>query len=207
MDLKYSCLWLAVLLALPLTAQNYGKNELAFSLGVSAIPQRSTASGAPINFGESIVYGVNFAHRFKDGDTQVFLELPFVAEPSNGVSSTDTSTIISLASIFITPSARVKFASKKVLSPWLSGGIGYGLREGSELYRNGIKNTSRYDSTGALQFGAGADVRILIKIWFPITLRGEVRDFYSFTSPNFGTPVNGGGQNNIVASGAFVLHF
>jgi len=198
---------LVLLLGLPLAAQNYGKNELAFSLGVSAIPQRSTAGGVPISFGESIGYGVNFAHRFKGGDTQVFVELPFVAEPSNGVSSTDTSTIISLASIFITPSARVKFASKKVLSPWLSLGIGYGIREGSEFFRNSIKNLSRYDSTGALQFGGGADVRIPLKIWFPITLRGEVRDFYSFSNPNFGTAVDGGGQNNIVASGAFVIHF
>ena len=204
--MKHSCLLTALLLALPLLAQN-GKNELAFSLGVSAIPQRSTASGAAINFGESIAYGVNFAHQFNEGNTQVFLEFPFVAEPSNGVSSSDTSTIISLASIFITPSVRVKFAAKKVISPWLSAGIGYGIREGSEFYRDEVKNTARYDSTGALQFGAGADFHIPLKIWFPITLRGEVRDFYSFTNPNFGTPVSGSGQNNIVASGAFVVHF
>jgi hypothetical protein len=192
---------------LSLAAEEFGNNELAFSLGVSAIPQRSTAAGLPVRFGESIAYEANFAHRFYGDSTQLFLEVPFVAEPSNGIRSSDSNTVISLASIFIVPSARVKFASKRVLSPWLSAGIGYGLREGSEFYRNGTQNASQYDSTGVLQFGGGADVGIPLKIWLPITLRGEVRDFYSFSNPNFGTPVNGSGQHNIVASGGFVLHF
>jgi hypothetical protein len=188
-------------------AAESGNNELGFSLGVSAIPQRATTGGVPINFSKSIVYGANYAHRLTGGDTQLYVEVPFVAEPSNGVSSTDTGSIISLATVFITPSARVKFASHAPVSPWLSGGIGYGIRQGSEFFRNQAKNLTRYDNTGALQFGAGVDVRTPLKIYFPISFRGEVRDFYSFSNPNFGTPVRGGGQNNIVASGAFVIHF
>ena len=56
-------------------------------------------------------------------------------------------------------------------------------------------------------FGAGVDVRTPIRVLFPISLRGEVRDYYSVSNPRFGTAVQGGGQHNVVASGGFVLSF
>jgi hypothetical protein len=112
-----------------------------------------------------------------------------------------------LAAFSLIPSLRVKFASVGVVSPWLSGSFGYGPTEGSEFFGNGVRNPSRYHSTGAAQFGAGVDVRMPIKVWFPISLRGEVRDYYAVNSPGFGTSVQGGGQNNVVVSGGMVPHF
>ena len=121
--------------------------------------------------------------------------------------SANLQSIVSLATIFVAPSARVKFASGGGISPWLSGGFGYGIREGSEFFGNSQRNGSRYQSTGAVQFGAGVDVRTPFKVLFPISLRGEVRDYYSVSNPTFGTRVQGGGQHNVVASGGFVLSF
>ena len=105
------------------------------------------------------------------------------------------------------PSLRVKFWSNHTLSPWLSGGVGYGIWEGSEFFGTGSKNPTRYQSTAALQFGVGVDIRTPIKVLFPISLRGEVRDFYSLSNPSFGTSLQGGGQHNVVVSGGMVLHF
>jgi len=90
--------------------------------------------------------------------------------------------IVSLATIFVVPSLRVEFAPNAVISPWVSGGFGYGISEGSEFFGNEVRNSSRYQSTGAAQFGAGVDVRTPIRVWFPISLRGEVRDYCAATN-------------------------
>jgi hypothetical protein len=177
------------------------------SLGVGLIPQRSTSAGQSVNFGASIAFSAAYARLIRNGKTSLSVEFPFVAEPANSVQSTNLQSIVSLATIFVVPSVRVKFASGAGISPWLSGGFGYGIREGSEFFGNGQRNGSRYQSTGAVQFGAGVDVRTPIKILFPISLRGEVRDYYSVSNPTFGTAVQGGGQHNVVASGGMVLSF
>ena len=194
-------------LCLSAAAQTETKNELGLSLGAGLIPQRSTSAGQSLNFGASIAFSAAYARLIRNGNTSLSIEFPFVAEPANSVQSTNLQSIVSLATIFVVPSVRVKFASGAGISPWLSGGFGYGIRESSEFFDNGQRNGSRYQSTGAVQVGAGVDVRTPIRILFPISLRGEVRDYYSVSNPTFGTRVQGGGQHNVVASGGFVLSF
>ena len=196
-----------MVLCLSAAAQTETKNELGLSLGAGLIPQRSTSAGQSVNFGASIAFSADYARLIKDGKTSLSIEFPFVAEPANSVQSANLQSIVSLATIFVVPSVRVKFASGGGISPWLSGGFGYGIREGSEFFGNSQSNGSRYQSTGAVQFGAGVDVRTPFKVLFPISLRGEVRDYYSVSNPTFGTRVQGGGQHNVVASGGFVLSF
>ena len=195
------------LLSLPVWSQSETKNDLGLLLGGGLVPQRSTVTGEPINFGASVAFSADYARRIKSGNTALAIEFPFVAEPSNSVRSRDQQSIVSLATIFVVPSLRVKFASNAGISPWFSGGFGYGISEGSQFFANGQRNTSRYHSTGAAQFGAGVDVRTPIKLLFPISLRGEVRDYYAVTNPNFGASVQGAGQHNIVVSGGMVLSF
>ena len=194
-------------LCLSAAAQTETKNELGLSLGAGLIPQRSTSAGQSLNFGASIAFSAAYARLIRNGNTSLSIEFPFVAEPANSVQSANLQSIVSLATIFVVPSVRVKFASGGGISPWLSGGFGYGIREGSEFFGNSQRNGSRYQSTGAVQVGAGVDVRTPIRILFPISLRGEVRDYYSVSNPTFGTAVQGGGQHNVVASGGMVLSF
>ena len=196
-----------LVLCISAAAQTETKNELGLSLGAGLVPQRTTAAGQAINFGASIAFSADYARLIKDGKTSLSIEFPFVAEPANSVQSANLQSIVSLATIFVVPSLRVKFASGEGISPWLSGGFGYGIREGSEFFGNGQRNASRYQSTGAAQFGAGGDVRTPIKILFPISLSGEVRDYYSVSNPTFSTAVQGGGQHNVVVSGGMVLSF
>src|SRR3974390_3612444 len=197
----------SLVLCLSAAAQTETKNELGLSLGAGLVPQRTTAAGQPVNFGASIAFSADYARLIKNGKTSFSLEFPFVAEPANSVQSADLQSIVSLATIFVVPSLRVKFPCGAGISPWLSGGFGYGIREGSEFFGNRQRNPSRYQSTGAAQFGAGVDVRTPIKVLFPISLRGEVRDYYSVSNPTFGTPVQGSGQHNVVVSGGMVLSF
>jgi hypothetical protein len=194
-------------LSLSAWPQTETKNDIGLLLGGGFIPQRTTVGGAPVNFGASVAFSANYARHIKGGNTSLWVEFPFVAEPSNSVQSSDLNSIVSLATIFVVPSVRVEFASNAVITPWVSGGFGYGIREGSEFFGNGTRNTSRYQSTGAAQFGAGVDVRTPVKVLFPISLRGEFRDYYAVSDPNFGTSLQGGGQHNVVVSGGIVLHF
>ena len=101
----------------------------------------------------------------------------------------------------------MNFAHNSRFSPWVSGGFGYGLYEGSAKFKSGATNSNRYTNAGTAQFGGGVDLRTGLKVLFPITLRGEVRDYYTVTSPRFGISVQSSGQHNIVAAGGIVLHF
>jgi hypothetical protein len=183
------------------------RTTLGLLLGGGFVPQRTTAGSATINFGASIAFSANYARQLERGNTSLFVEFPFVAEPSNSVQSSDGQSIVSLATTFVVPSLRVEFAPNAVIPPWVSGGFGYGISEGSEFFGNEVRNSSRYQSTGAAQFGAGVDVRTPIRVWFPISLRGEVRDYCAATNPGFGTAVRGSGQNHVVMSSVMVLHF
>jgi hypothetical protein len=50
-------------------------------------------------------------------------------------------------------------------------------------------------------------VRTGIKVWKPIGLRVEVRDFYSFDTLDFTTPIRENRQNNVIVSGGFIVRF
>jgi hypothetical protein len=81
------------------------------------------------------------------------------------------------------------------------------LFEGSEKLQNGLDNPDRFTNTGALQLGGGVDIRTPIKVFRLIGLRGEVRDFYSFDTLDFATPIRGAHQHNVIVSGGFIVKF
>jgi hypothetical protein len=123
------------------------------------------------------------------------------------VDSAQRNVITSLATLFVTPSLRARFLNHAPASPWLSGGFGYGLYEGSSALQNGVANTQIHQSVATVQFGGGIDVRTRLKLLFPIGLRGEVRDFYTSGNPGFGVPVQRSEQHNVVVLGGLVAHF
>ncbi len=159
------------------------KNELGLLLGAEVIPQATTSSNQKLSFGRSIAYSVDYARRLSRGNTALLLEFPFAAAPSHKVESAQINAITSLATLFVTPSLRVRFASHAPASPWLSGGFGYGLYEGSSVLQNGGTNTEIHRNVGTAQVGGGIDVRTRLKLLFPIGLRGEVRDYYTLKTP------------------------
>jgi hypothetical protein len=51
------------------------------------------------------------------------------------------------------------------------------------------------------------DIRTPIKVFWPIGLRGEVRDFYTFDTLDFTAPIRNNRQHNVIVSGGFILKF
>ena len=121
--------------------------------------------------------------------------------------SAQLNAIVTLASLFVTPSLRARFLNHAPASPWLSGGFGYGLYEGSSVLQNGVANAEIHRSVATAQFGGGSDVRTRLKLLFPIGLRGEVRDYYTLKTPRFGVPIQRREQRNVVVSAGLVVHF
>ncbi len=182
-------------------------NQLGLMLGAELIPAHSTTGSVPIRFSENVVYQLNFAHRMKGGKVQLWLEFPSAAAPSHSVASVDWATPVSLATFYTTPSLRVNMRGEGGVSPWILFGGGYALYEGSEELRSRRPNLSRYVNTGALQFGAGVDLRTRLRLLRPIGLRGEVRDFFSLDAPDFTTSVRESHQHNVIVSGGFIVRF
>ncbi len=198
---------IAVALAPSLAFAQYGRNELGLLLGSEVVPRRTTTAGIPIHFRNSIAYSANYARQWAGYDTTLFLEFPLAAAPNHRIRSDDPNLITDVATLFFTPSLRVKFFSGSMISPWLSGGVGMGWYESSALFGNGSENTRRNLYSGAAQAGLGIDLRTGVKVPFALCLRGELRDYYTVTNPRFGVPVAGSGQHNIVAAAGIVLQF
>jgi hypothetical protein len=202
--------WLALVLLVfggLAVGQEPRKNELGFVLGAEIIPDATASSGFPIQFGKSISYTLTYARRLAGYNTALFLEFPVSAAPSHSIQTAPPGVITDVATLFITPSLRVRFADRSAFSPWISGGFGYGLYEGSDAFNNTAGNPSVFRHTAAAQFGGGIDIRTPIHILFPIGLRAEVRDYYTIDTPNFGSSVTRGGQHNVVAAGGFTVRF
>jgi hypothetical protein len=189
--------------------QDDDRNELGLTIGGEFVPDIE-ANATRLSFSNSVVFALNYARRLKATEnTALFLEFPAFAAPSHSVtnaSGATRATPVSLATFYVTPALRVNFKRQSAISPWLSFGGGYGLYEGSELLSDGATNPDRFNSVGTLQWGGGVDIKTPMKIIFPINLRVEVRDFYTFDSLNFNTG-RGTNQHNINVAGGLLLRW
>ena len=117
------------------------KNELAFGLG--GIPAVSRGNGLSVEAGPSVVFQVNYGHRFFGGQkAAVYGEVNFVASPLREISTSVTSATHDFASLYITPGIRVKFLPGSRLSPYLALGGGYADYEQSTRRLDGAPNTA-----------------------------------------------------------------
>jgi hypothetical protein len=180
-----------------------GQQEIGLTLGAISTPDR-TITGGKIRLSAGTALQANYARRFlRLPFADLLGEVHFLASPQQQVSSAVTAVTRDIAVLYVTPGIRVKLLPEKKFSPWVAGGGGYALYEQSTSTIAGAVNSApRHVSGGALQFGVGADYKILPHI----SLRGELRDFYT-VSPKFNIPVSGSGQFNLVAGGGIVLRF
>ncbi len=205
---------LGVFLALAISLSPAQKNELGLSLGallpsspgaVATITPQSTTS---VNFGAGMLLEANYARTLS---THPFfalqVEVPLLAVPSESVSSKPASEVPrNFASLFITPSLRVRLFPSGKLSPWGSIGGGYANYAESTTLQNGAANRFAHGmSTGALQYGVGADYKLGV-LFLPLSLRGEVRNVYA-GYPSLNLRRDGSGQNTPAVTGGFVIHF
>jgi hypothetical protein len=206
-------LWVAVLFVVitmgaSAVAQDE-KNELGGILGRTfisdqAINVASAFSPAVIRTGNGLSFEVEYARRFLV--TPIFslsgeavLMYNHDEDVNNGTSS------LSLvppqySELFVTPAARVNLFPASAVSPWISLGAGFGhIGQGSSLIFGGA-NPGKSTTSGVVEGGLGLDV----KVWRKLSIRAEVRDFWS-GEPDFPLAPTGKSRqhNYFVGGGAF----
>jgi opacity protein-like surface antigen len=105
-----------------------------------------------------------------------------------------------LKELFVTPAVRANLFPTTAVSPWVSLGAGIGhISQSSGLVYGGV-NPGKSTTSFALEGGLGLDV----KVWKSLSIRGEVRDFWS-GSPDFPLANTGKSRqhNFFVGGGAF----
>jgi hypothetical protein len=206
-------LWVAVLFAVitmgaAAVAQDE-KNELGGILGRTFISDQginvaSAFSPAVIRTGNGLSFEVEYARRFLV--TPIFslsgeavLMYNHDEDVNNGTFS------LSLvppqySELFVTPAARVNLFPASAVSPWISLGAGFGhIGQGSSLIFGGA-NPGKSTTSGVVEGGLGLDV----KVWRKLSIRAEVRDFWS-GEPDFPLALTGKSRqhNYFVGGGAF----
>lgn len=133
-----------------------------------------TSSAGALTFHVGPNYEVTFARRLWRGDAaSVAVEIPFFAQ--NSISTKTPGALLprEYASFFLTPGVRIHAHPDRAVSVFGTVGGGYARYSESKLREDGGPNPQQRDTnSGAVQFGAGIDVRG--GSW--LALRGEVRD-------------------------------
>lgn len=177
-------------------------NELAFGLG--GIPSITRGGSPTLQLGAGPALEVNYGRRlFSLPAVAIYGEINFVANPLRDISTSISSATKNVASLYVTPGVRAKLFPGSRISPYVAIGGGYADFEQSTTEINGSPNPApRQLGRAAFDIGGGVDVRI----WRWVALRGDFRDFYS-GSPAFNVATIRGGQNDVIATGAFVLRW
>ena len=185
---------------------NAQKHEASFLFGGISTGDKDFNLPSPGQFriGTGLTYQANYAHRLVDAKiAALYLEVPLSATPSTDINSSNVFAPRNYASLFITPGVKLKLLPGAGFSPYGFIGAGYARFSESSTLINGQPNTgSRGTNRGALDFGGGVDVKVLPYM----SLRGEVRDFYSGT-PQLNVNLLDDKQHNVVVSGGVVLRF
>lgn len=134
----------------------------------------------------------------------LYFEVPIAGIPSQKLtlSSTPSTVIDHISTVFVTPSLRLKLLPIAPISPWASFGGGWA--------RYGLDSAGTRTNKGAVQYGGGLD----FKTGFPVLgFRAEVRDFVT-GDPNFGlgsvlagNTKGGLHHHNVLLGGGLVLRF
>jgi hypothetical protein len=178
------------------------RHEIGLTLGGLLSQHRGLGTNS-FELSAGTALQANYGYRLIGGRrAALYGEVHLLANPQREVSSMNTGLTRDVASLFVTPGIRVKFAPDRAVAPYFAVGGGWSLFEHSTTSLAGQPNpAARTNSHGVFDYGGGVD----IKFWRFVGLRGEVRDFYS-GNPAYNVPLSGG-QHNVVIGGGIVLKF
>jgi opacity protein-like surface antigen len=203
--MKSTVVAIGLLAALLLTADSARaqKAELGLSIGALKSGALNTSLGS-IKTGTSFAYEVNLAVRLYNAHlVALYVEVPFAGTPKTNLTSSNPFSPSDYSSFFITPGLKLKVLPGAPVSPYAFVGAGYArFHEGSTLANGSPNPVASGTGRGAFDFGGGVDWKV-----FPfISLRGEVRDFYS-GAPKFNINLLNDKQQNVLVSAGVVLRF
>ncbi len=153
-------------------------NELSVTVGRTFVSTQTVPStGLPVHFGNPASFAFNYGRRLKThGIFGLYAELPVAIYPRMDLNYNLDKIPKDIGALFVTPSVRLNVFSSESVTPWISGGGGYGrFREAPVLNFYGPNPGPGGTNTGVVQFGAGLDVWY----WHRWGARFEARDFYS----------------------------
>jgi len=205
-------LWIAFLavatvLAASVAAQDE-KNELGGIVGRTFISDQgiknATYFDPIIHFGKGLTFEGIYARRFYVTPIYaISAELPFVYNHDIDLNAGEYGHSVvpqDLKAFFITPAARVNLFPTTAVSPWVSlgGGVGHFSQSKNLIY--GGDNTGKSTTNFTLEAGFGLDV----KVWRKLSIRMDVRDFWS-GEPDFPLAPTGKSRmhNFFVGGGGF----
>jgi len=184
------------------------KNELTGMIGRIFISDQGIHGATYFNpfvrSGNGLTFEVNYARRlFMTPIFGVSGEVPAAFNLKEKLNSGADVVPKDYRQIFVTPAVRVNLFPYTAVSPWVSFGGGFAhFSENKDLLYYGT-NPGGSTTSGAIQGGAGLDVRL----WHRFSLRGELRDFWS-GSPNLPLADTGKTrQHNYFVGGGLVWHF
>jgi len=182
------------------------KQELAGTIGALKPSDKTFDLPTPgtLQFDAGFTYQINYARRFFNARlAALYVEFPFVGTPTTNINSANALSPRSYSTIFFAPGVRLKIAPGFKYSPYAVVGGGLGRFSESNNTNNGLPNpNSGSHVEGVFDFGGGLDVRLIPLV----SLRGEIRDFYSGVPP---LNVSGlkGREHNALFSAGVVLRF
>jgi len=207
--------WIAVLFFVNLliisAAAQDEKNEIGGIIGRTFVSdqgiQNATYFDPIIHFGDGLSFEGEYARRF--------IVMPVYSLSGEIVAMDDPQTKLnagtygfavvptSIKSFFVTPAARVNLFPTTAVSPWVSVGVGFGhFSQSSTLDYSGT-NPGKSTTGATIEGGLGLDV----KVWSRLSIRGEVRDFWS-GEPDFPlAPTGHSRQHNYFVGGGVFWRF
>ncbi len=158
--------------------------------------------GAVLQFNVGTAYEASYATRVVASDRiDVAVEIPFLAANSLSVKTPGAALPREYAALFLTPGVRLMVAPRRRISVFGAVGGGFASYEESARRADGGPNPARQtNSTGALSFGGGVDVRS--GSW--LGLRGEVRDVVT-GARRFSIATPGGRVQHVVTTLGLVI--
>jgi len=160
------------------------KNELTGMLGRIFISDQGIhGPDAPawnpyVRSGKGLTFEINYARILKANPIfSVAGEIPAAFNLDEDLGSGGDVVPKDYKQIFVTPAVRVNLFPFTKVSPWASFGGGFGyFSENKNLNYSGT-NPGGSSTSGVIQAGLGLDVGI----WRRLSIRGEVRDFWTGT--------------------------
>jgi len=163
---------------------------------------KPSGAGSVMQFNFGTTYELSVAGRIWAGDRiDLAIEVPFLATNSLSVKTPGGSLPREYAVLSLTPGIRVMLATSRMVSVFGAVGGGFAAYDESTLRADGSPNPdAQSNSTGAISFGGGIDVRT--GSW--LGLRGEVRDVITGTR-RFSIPTPNERVQNLVITIGLVI--
>jgi hypothetical protein len=192
---------LLVIIGFSLAAAAQG-NDFALVAGAKFTPSANNASATTtVNTAAGIE--ASLAHQIKGFSLAgLSIELPVLAVPNSTVTSSSFLSPRSYSSIYITPGARLSFASTSPISPWVAAGGGVVRFNPSPFSQVGGNTPASGSLKGAVDVGGGIDIRVAR---LPFRVRIEAREYFN-GAPNLNI-LNLSLHNNLFAGAGLVFRF